>query len=669
MQLCRHGGLGGRRGREFGGTAGGGVDAQAAVGHRVEQLLEQAGSEPAAEEQRGLDRADRRVHGQPQLPVGQVGPQSICCCLRSSSRCISTTCGSAPGRWSAEEGEGFRQVFHGLNPERVTGAAQCVGIARYLLGAASRYARERQVWDAPIGTHQGVAHPLARAKIDTELAALMIRRACWQHDHGEPAGESANMAKYAAAEAAIAAADAAMQTHGGNGFATEYGLVPYWASARLLRVAPVNREMILNYVAQHSLGLPRSVVPRPRSAAGAGQHTQGDAVDLARNLIQRINVGDSLTRSAAARPAQPAVVDGPRRWTYAEFNGWVNQLARGLAGRGYRRGDALGLASANSAEFLAVYYACAKLGLVCVPINLGWRPEEVAYALDSGWNDGDRFAAIMPMFHTAQLNAFCTPAVMVGATIHVLRGFDPGVLLDLIEQEQITQVFGLPMMFRAMLDHPSFGGRDTVQPAPRGVRHGPHAGPADPPLPGRFRLRLRAAVRADRDEPGDHAVPPGAPALAHRGGGHADHRRAGRDHGPGRGVAGPGEQGEIVYRGPSTMSGYLHNEEATGAAFAHGWFHSGDVGRFGEDGVLWFADRYKDVIKTGGENVASIEVEKAVYAAEPRVSEAVVVGLPHEHWTEAITAVVVPRPGETIDPAACSRRCAGNWTATRCRSP
>jgi alkylation response protein AidB-like acyl-CoA dehydrogenase len=163
-----------------------------------------------------------------------------------------------PGALIGQAGEGFRQVFHGLNPERITGAAQCVGIARYVLAAAARYARERQVWDVPIGTHQGVAHPLARAKIDTELAALMIRKACWQHDHGEPAGEAANMAKYAAAEAAIAAADAAMQTHGGNGFSTEYGLLPYWGSARLLRVAPVNREMILNYVAQHSLGLPRS---------------------------------------------------------------------------------------------------------------------------------------------------------------------------------------------------------------------------------------------------------------------------------------------------------------------------------------------------------------------------------------------------------------------------
>jgi alkylation response protein AidB-like acyl-CoA dehydrogenase len=156
------------------------------------------------------------------------------------------------------EGDGFRQVFHGLNPERITGAALCVGIARHVLGIAARYAGERQVWSEPIGAHQGVAHPLAMAKIDTELAALMMRQAAWQHDQGEPAGESANMAKYAAAEAALAACDAAIQTHGGNGLASEYGLLPYWGLARLLRIAPVNREMVLNFVAQHSLGLPRS---------------------------------------------------------------------------------------------------------------------------------------------------------------------------------------------------------------------------------------------------------------------------------------------------------------------------------------------------------------------------------------------------------------------------
>jgi len=157
-----------------------------------------------------------------------------------------------------EVGAGFAQVFHGLNPERITGAALCVGIARYALGKATAYANERTVWKAPIGSHQGVSHPLAKAAIETELAALMTRKAAWTHDAGLPAGESSNMAKYAAAEAALGAVDAAIQTHGGNGLSTEYGLVPYWGLARLLRIAPVNREMVLNHVAQHTLGLPRS---------------------------------------------------------------------------------------------------------------------------------------------------------------------------------------------------------------------------------------------------------------------------------------------------------------------------------------------------------------------------------------------------------------------------
>jgi alkylation response protein AidB-like acyl-CoA dehydrogenase len=163
-----------------------------------------------------------------------------------------------PDALVGEEGDGFRQVFHGLNPERITGAAVCVGIARYALDRAADYARTRQVWQTPIGAHQGVSHPLAKAKIETELAALMTRKAAWAHDLGLPAGEASNMAKYAAAEAALAAVDAAIQTHGGNGLSTEYGLVPLWGLARLLRIAPVNREMILNFVAQHSLGLPRS---------------------------------------------------------------------------------------------------------------------------------------------------------------------------------------------------------------------------------------------------------------------------------------------------------------------------------------------------------------------------------------------------------------------------
>ena len=157
-----------------------------------------------------------------------------------------------------EEDNGFQQVFHGLNPERITGAAICIGIARYALAQAAQYAKDREVWGVPIGTHQGLSHPLAKASMETELAALMMRKAAWLHDNGLPAAEASNTAKYAAAEAALNALDAAIQTHGGNGLAHEYGLMPYWGMARLLRIAPVSREMILNYVAQHTLGLPRS---------------------------------------------------------------------------------------------------------------------------------------------------------------------------------------------------------------------------------------------------------------------------------------------------------------------------------------------------------------------------------------------------------------------------
>ncbi|MGQ0465235.1 MAG: acyl-CoA dehydrogenase family protein [Sporichthyaceae bacterium] len=154
--------------------------------------------------------------------------------------------------------EGLVQVFHGLNPERITGAAMCVGVARYALERAAKYATERAVWGRPIGTHQGVSHPLAKAKIEVELAALMTAKAAWLHDSGLSAGSASNAAKFAAAEAGSAALDAAIQTHGGNGLSTEFGLLPLWGLCRLFRIAPVNSEMVLNHVAQHELGLPRS---------------------------------------------------------------------------------------------------------------------------------------------------------------------------------------------------------------------------------------------------------------------------------------------------------------------------------------------------------------------------------------------------------------------------
>ncbi|MCB5909817.1 acyl-CoA dehydrogenase family protein [Streptomyces pinistramenti] len=159
-----------------------------------------------------------------------------------------------------DEDAGLLQLFAGLNPERIMTAAFALGMGRYALDRAVDYARTRQVWKEPIGAHQAIAHPLAQAHIDLELARLMMQKAAHLYDAGDDtgAGEAANMAKYAAAEAAVRAVDQAVHTLGGNGLTQEYGLASLITAARVARIAPVSREMILNYVSHQSLGLPKS---------------------------------------------------------------------------------------------------------------------------------------------------------------------------------------------------------------------------------------------------------------------------------------------------------------------------------------------------------------------------------------------------------------------------
>jgi acyl-CoA synthetase (AMP-forming)/AMP-acid ligase II len=480
-----------------------------------------------------------------------------------------------------------------------------------------------------------------------------------------------------------------------------------------------------------------------------------DGHELNDNIIHRLNVGDLLTRSAARSPRQVAIVDGERRLTYRQFDDAANRLAHGLSSLGYARGDALALMSGNSAEFLITYFACARLGLVCVPINLFWRHGELAYvleharvrgivveaallsqletgiagmaavdtlivigrpeapvdlgaarvvdyadltdtmpsdtlltmvgdrdplsylytsgttsapkgvvgshtaiyveslgvAIDTGMTAADRVAAMLPFFHTAQLNAFCTPAIAVGATIFVMRGFDAGRLLGLIETEGVSVIFGLPVMYRTLMDRQIDERHDVSS----------------------LRLAVYAMAPMASDELkraievfdcgfslmfGQTEMSPVAAffrpehQLSHPGaaGTPSINVQVGiMDEG---GALLPeGQSGEIVYRSPQALVGYLRNEEATEEAFRHGWFHSGDVGHFDSDGILWFEDRFKDVIKTGGENVASLEVETALYGTEPAILDAAAVGLPHDRWGEAITAFVVVRPGETIEEA------------------
>ncbi|WP_435974683.1 acyl-CoA dehydrogenase family protein [Streptomyces sp. Qhu_M48] len=159
-----------------------------------------------------------------------------------------------------DEDAGLLQLFAGLNPERIMTAAFAIGMGRYALARAVRYAKERQVWKAPIGAHQAVAHPLAQAHIELELARLMMAKAAQLYDAGDDAGagEAANMAKYAAAEACVKAVDQAVHTLGGNGLTKEFGLARLITAARVARIAPVSREMILNYVSHQTLGLPKS---------------------------------------------------------------------------------------------------------------------------------------------------------------------------------------------------------------------------------------------------------------------------------------------------------------------------------------------------------------------------------------------------------------------------
>ncbi|MDT5161568.1 MAG: hypothetical protein QOC90_1878, partial [Mycobacterium sp.] len=158
------------------------------------------------------------------------------------------------------EDAAIAQLFAGLNPERIMGAASAVGMGRFAINKAVDYVKTRQVWKTPIGSHQGLSHPLAQNHIEIELAKLMMQKAASLYDAGDDAGaaEAANMAKYAAGEASVRAVDQAVQSLGGNGLTKEYGIAAAVTASKLARIAPVSREMVLNFVAQTSLGLPRS---------------------------------------------------------------------------------------------------------------------------------------------------------------------------------------------------------------------------------------------------------------------------------------------------------------------------------------------------------------------------------------------------------------------------
>ncbi|MDH6679738.1 acyl-CoA synthetase (AMP-forming)/AMP-acid ligase II [Rhodococcus sp. LBL1] len=251
---------------------------------------------------------------------------------------------------------------------------------------------------------------------------------------------------------------------------------------------------------------------------------------------------------------------------------------------------------------------------------------------------------VLPLFHTTGLNALVLPALLTGGRVVLPGRFDPAEMLDAIERHGVTHAMLLPIMWKALVD--------VNDAAPRDV--------------GSVRLCIYAMAQMPADvlDRVDAAFPNAAVVL---GSGQTEvvpatvlqwpehrHTKAGSWGPPvptvevaimdpdGR-LLPPGETGEIVYRGPHVCSGYWNNADANTKAFAHGWFHSGDIGHVDDEGVVWFTDRLKDIIKTGGENVSSIEVERVV-ANVPGVLECSVIGVPDERWGEAVCVAVVPAP-------------------------
>ena len=272
----------------------------------------------------------------------------------------------------------------------------------------------------------------------------------------------------------------------------------------------------------------------------------------------------------------------------------------------------------------------------------------VSCAIDGGMSADDVEVHALPMYHCAQLDCFFSVDVYLGATSIILPGPDPAALLAAIERERATKMFAPPTVWISLLRHPSFDRTDLSS-----LRKG-YYGASPMPVEVLRELQRRlpgvwfwnfygqtemapVATILGPDQQLPHAGSAGRPAL------NVETRVVDEDDRP----LPPGAVGEIVHRSPHAALGYYNDDDKTAAAFKSGWFHSGDLGVFDDDGYLTIVDRKKDMIKTGGENVASREVEEAIYQLDG-VAEVAVFGIPHPYWIEAVTAVVVPGAGTAL---------------------
>ena len=467
---------------------------------------------------------------------------------------------------------------------------------------------------------------------------------------------------------------------------------------------------------------------------------------LAMNMIDRVCTGDILTRSADLYPRNIAIVDGERTLTYADFERQTNQAASALLNLGLNPGDAVGVLARNCVELLITYMACSRANLVCAPVNLGLKPDEIAYCLrdcdaqvlivedalaeigqglpehlpalenvfwtgdqptQSGGKTWSTFASLLaagspaplevtvhdrdpvqllytsgttarpkgvvtshlavtmaamanvianqlpseanilcnlPLFHCTAVNCLALPTFMMGGQLVLTIGFDARECARLIEAYRIHMIVFLPMMYSEILADPEARSRDfssvrralyAMAPMAKSKLQAIHdLFPNADVVLGSGQTEFTPATCLIRPE---HQW-----AKAGSWGTATPMTRVAIMDDQGN-ILPSNQPGEIVYRGPQVMTEYFNMPDKTSEAFEHGWFHSGDIGSIDEDGTIWFTDRKKDIIKTGGENVASLEVERCLIG-HPVVSEAAVIGLPHERWGEAITANVILLP-------------------------
>jgi len=446
-------------------------------------------------------------------------------------------------------------------------------------------------------------------------------------------------------------------------------------------------------------------------------------------------VDDVLRRSAARVPARVALRFEDRVWTYAELEAAVSRAGAALAELDVTKGDRVAAYGRNSDAYLIGFLACARAGLIHVPVNYNLVGDDLTYLVDqsgssavladpdlaprlpehlslrqvplrdapgsllerastgpvpeldvtvddtdlvqllytSGTTSQPKGAMmthrallheyvscvlaldldeqdvplhVMPLYHSAQLHVFLMPALLVGATNHLVEVPEPGDVLERIERGGNTSFFAAPTLWVALSNHPDLPHRDLSS-----LRKA-YYGASIMPVPVLRKLRETLPQLGFYNAFGQSEIAPLATVLRPE-----DHVE-GRLDSAGRPVlfvelrvvdetgadVATGEQGEVVYRSPQLATGYWDKPAETAAAFRDGWFHSGDLVRQDEDGFIYVVDRVKDVINTGGVLVASRDVEDALYT-HPGVAEVAVIGVSDPKWIEAITAIVVVQEG------------------------